>query len=333
VRALLLAALLLLPGCGAARNRLVVYSAHGRDILREFEEAFERAHPDVDVVSVYDGSRNLLARLRAEKSNPQASVWWGGDVAALEIAGREGLLQEYTPSFAESGVARDPGGRWTACFDLPVALGWNPAQIAEAELPRTLDELAHPRYRGRLILRSPSGSGTMAVILAWIVARGRQLGHGDGGFDLLRRIDANVANYEASPDLLFERLEQGPAALTIWNLTDLVFQREEKGYSFKPAGFAEPVPVFQDGIALVRGPGAGAAAQAFFEFVNGIEPLSDLARRHARIPARPDFPRERLSAGVRAVPYEPFQFPGDFDAAAREAVLLRFVEGIQGRSR
>ncbi len=320
--------------CGDDREKLVIYSAHGPDILAEYEAAFESQHPEIDVVRVYDGSRNLLARLRAEKQNPQGSVWWGGDLTGLRLAASDGLLEPYQPSYAQAQFPRAADFAWTGTFQLPIALGYHPARIAKAEVPRTLEALADPKWKGQIILRSPVGSGTMSTVLSWIVAREVAAGRDESaGRQLLERLHANVFAYEASPDLMFEKLEKGPASLTIWNLTDLVFQHEVKGYGFEPIGFAEPVPVLLDGIALVRGGKSPAAAKSFYEFVNSMDELKRLATRHGRLPARSDFPADSLSAPIRAVPFAPFTYPESFDDDKRESIVRHFQTEIQGRGR
>lgn len=88
---------------GDGRTRLVVYSAHGPDMLAWCEREYEKAHPEVDVHTVYLGSAAILGRLRAEKANPQAQVWWGADTTSFSHAAAEGLLVPYRPSFALEG--------------------------------------------------------------------------------------------------------------------------------------------------------------------------------------------------------------------------------------
>ena len=86
------ASALALAGCDS-RKTVVVYSAHAKPILLEFERAFEAIHPDIDVVWMYMGSQACLERIRSERHNPQASVWWGGDATGMDTAAAEGLLQ------------------------------------------------------------------------------------------------------------------------------------------------------------------------------------------------------------------------------------------------
>jgi iron(III) transport system substrate-binding protein len=309
--------LLFVAACGGgdARRPLVVYSAHARDILAEFERAFEAARPEVDVRTVYLGSQELFERLRAERANPQCDVWWGGDATALAVAAEEGLLAPYRPSYASEDFVRDEAWRWTACFMLPMVLGYHPGRVSAADLPKTFAELADPRWKGRLLLREPAASGTMRAFIGSLIAREIAAGRdADAGFALLRGIVANARPYEGKPELLFEALEKGPGDLTVWNLTDLVFQRSVRGYGFLPAPLAEPVPAVYDGVALTPKGVAGPDAAAFYEFVNTPESLARLAEGHARIPVRPTFDRARLRPEIRDFSFTPL---------AVDAALLR----------
>src|SRR6185437_12916587 len=94
---------LLLAACPSDhRTVLTVCSPHGKDLLAYYEKAFETAHPDVDVQWVDMGSQDVIDRLRSEKANPQADVWFGAPEEIFERAGREGLLTPYRPTWANA---------------------------------------------------------------------------------------------------------------------------------------------------------------------------------------------------------------------------------------
>jgi iron(III) transport system substrate-binding protein len=328
-------ALLLLAACDSSSGRktVVVYSAHGRDILVEFERAFEAAHPDVDVSNVYMGAQELIERIRAERRNPQASVWWGSDSTSMDAAAREGLLVPYTPTYATPGLPRHPDDLWTGCFILPIVVGYHPGRMTPAELPKRFADLADPRFRKKIVLREPAASGTLRTFIGAMLSRSiKETGNEAAGFDFLKRLDANVHHYEGTPELLWEALERGPASITIWNLTDFVFQKGEKGYHFLPAGLDEPVPVIIDAIALVKGPsGETPEARAYYEFVNSLDAMAILARTHKRIPVREDFDRSKLVEEIRAVPFEPMQMDPALLNERTPGWMRRFEEEVRGR--
>ena len=91
-------ALLVVAACSSdGRKVLTVYSPHGKDLLGYFERGFEKAYPDIDVQWVDMGSQEVLERVRAEKPNPQADVWFGAPAEAFDRATKEDLLEPYKP--------------------------------------------------------------------------------------------------------------------------------------------------------------------------------------------------------------------------------------------
>ncbi|HKP74128.1 MAG TPA: hypothetical protein VJT67_01235, partial [Longimicrobiaceae bacterium] len=95
-----LAALLASCGGGDGREVLTIYSPHGREMLQAFEKKYEALHPEVDVQFLDMGSQEILERLRAERANPQADVWWGAPAVTFEEGVRDSVLERSTPTWA-----------------------------------------------------------------------------------------------------------------------------------------------------------------------------------------------------------------------------------------
>jgi ABC-type glycerol-3-phosphate transport system substrate-binding protein len=75
----LVVATVLLAACAPDRRiPLVIYSPHGRDLLTLLAGRFEQLHPDVAVHWLDMGSQEVYDRLRSERANPAADVWFGG---------------------------------------------------------------------------------------------------------------------------------------------------------------------------------------------------------------------------------------------------------------
>ncbi|HXM75957.1 MAG TPA: iron ABC transporter substrate-binding protein, partial [Thermoanaerobaculia bacterium] len=101
--ALLVAALAAATQCRSDRRTpVVLYSPHGRDLLGLLETAYEKAHPEIDVRWLDMGSQEVYDRLRSEKANPQADVWYGGPDTIFSRGAREGLLAPYRPGWADA---------------------------------------------------------------------------------------------------------------------------------------------------------------------------------------------------------------------------------------
>src|SRR5216117_4618156 len=101
MRSILLIALLLFTACSGSggKTTLIVYSPHGKELLSEFEKRFEAEYSGIDVRWLDMGSQDALDRVRSERANPQADVWWGAPSTMFSQAEKEGLLDAYRPSW------------------------------------------------------------------------------------------------------------------------------------------------------------------------------------------------------------------------------------------
>src|SRR5687768_9524854 len=99
MRVLIILLLAMVASCSGSGDKttLIVYSPHGKDLLTEFEKAFEAANPAIDVRWLDMGSQDALDRIRSERANPQADVWFGAPSTMFSQAAKEGLLEAYKP--------------------------------------------------------------------------------------------------------------------------------------------------------------------------------------------------------------------------------------------
>lgn len=293
-----LLALILLAGCSAdTQTSLVVYSTHGKDMLTETEQAFEKAHPDINVQWIDMGGQDAYDRIRTEKANPTASIWWGGDGPTFSRAADEGLLASYTPSWADAvpGVGRGANDTWLATFRTPEVLMFNSRTVAEEERPTDWDDLLGPEWADRIIIRYPLASSTMRTIWGALIMRQPSV---EEGYRWLARLDANTKTYAAEPTQLYLKVAREEGDVSLWNMPDTYFQSETKGFPF---GFSLPTsgtPVLYDGIAIVANAPEPDAARLFYEHVSSDSALVDQATRHFRIPARDDLDPALLPAWI-----------------------------------
>jgi iron(III) transport system substrate-binding protein len=167
---------LILQGCGGPSGEsLIVYSPHGRELLSFFAREFEAANPGVSVLYLDMGSQEILDRLRSERVNPQADVWWGAPSGMFVRAAEEGLLDTFEPTWVEAVPpgARDSKGRWLGNYLTPEVIAYNSDALAPEEAPADWDEVLELRWRDRVLIRDPLASGTMRAIFAAIMASRR----------------------------------------------------------------------------------------------------------------------------------------------------------------
>ena len=300
----------LLISCNRANNstsrRLLIYTPHGQDQLRDFVSRYKQQHPEVDVQFLDMGSRDILARVRAERNRPQGDLWWGAAHTTFQTAADENLLSPYRPTWADKVPANshDASERWYGSYETPEVIVYNSEAVPAAEAPRDWDDVLDPKWRDKVLIRNPNPSDTMRVIFGAIIWRSyRDTGSPEPGFEWLRKLDANVHEYTADGTLLMQKLARREGLISMWDLPDVRLYKEQKNF---PVGYNLPTsgtPVVIDGIAIIRGAPNEAEARQFYEFVTKNESLIHAAHNYYRIPIRNDLDRSQLPAWMN----EPFQ--------------------------
>ena len=294
----------LLAACARdQRTPLTIYSPHGRDLLTLFAQRFEALHPDIVVHWLDMGSQEVYDRLRSERANPQADVWFGGPATIFARGAQDSLLAAFRPTWAAAIAphGRDPGGQYFAAYLTPAVIVYAAQGVTRREAPQDWDDLLAPRWKGRILIRDPLASGTMRAVWGMIIERGlRQTGDTAPGFAWLRRLDGQTKEYVLNGSLLDEKLVRQEGLLTIWDLPDILLNIRDGlplGYAFPKSG----TPVIEDAIGVVRDARHRAAAEAFEEWVGSPSAELLAARAVYRLPARLDLPADSLPDWARAV--------------------------------
>ena len=286
------------------RTPVVLYSPHGRDQLELLERDFERRRPDIDVRWLDMGSQEILDRLRFERVNPQADVWFGGPTTIFDRGIHDSLLAPYRPSWAGQVSGSTVSGLYYPVYRTPAVIAFNSRAVSREAAPRDWDDVLLSRWRDKVIIRDPMASGTMRAIWGLILVRSlRQTGDTGWGMSWLRRLDAQTKTYTISPALLYEKLARQEGLVSLWDLQDILISQAKGiplGYVFPSSGTV----VIDDAVGLVRGSRHPEAARAFIEYV-GSEAAQLLAAREVfRLPARTDLPPDRVPAWVAQVERE-----------------------------
>ncbi|MDM5219658.1 extracellular solute-binding protein [Peribacillus sp. NJ11] len=308
VSVLVLSAALLISGCngsdtktnsesggskgekGELEDKIVVYSPHGKDILSKFEKQFEDKY-GIDVEWLDMGSQEILDRVRSEKNNPQADVWWGAPSTNFNQAKDDGLLSAYKPTYSDSLKEgfHDPEWYWTGTSQTPEVIMYNSKELSKDEVPKDWDELLDPKWKDEIIIRYPLASGTMRTIFSAMIYRTyKDTNDPEEGYDWLKKLDQNTKEYSANPEMMYNKVAKGEGSLSVWAMPDVVMLKENKNYPFEFVIPESGTPVLTEGIAIVEGAKHPKAAEAFYEFVNSPEAAKTLAEEFYRIPTRSD---------------------------------------------
>ena len=237
-----LVALALVACHNDGRIPVVLYSPHGRDQLTLLEQAFEAERPDIDVRWLDMGSQEILDRVRFERVNPQADVWFGGPTTIFDLGVRDSLLQPYRPVWADrvgpNGIG--PESSTGRVYRTPAVIAYNNKVVSAAEAPHDWDDVLAPRWRDKIVIRDPMASGTMRAIWGLILVRSiRETGDTAQGMAWLRRLDGATKTYTLNPAILDAKLARAEGLVTLWDLPDILIGRSKGmpfGYAFPRSG-------------------------------------------------------------------------------------------------
>ncbi len=201
------AALVLAASAGAAlaqKTQLLVYTALETDQLKAYQEAFNKVEPNIEIKWVRDSTGVVIAKLLAEKANPQADVIWGVAASGLALFAQQGMLEPYAPLNLDAIMSqyrdkKNPPAWWgmdvygaTVCFNTVEAKKRN------IPLPTTWKDLLKPEFKGQVVMPNPASSGTGYFdVVAWLSLWGDDNGKG-GGWKYMDALHENIAQYTHS---------------------------------------------------------------------------------------------------------------------------------------
>lgn len=218
-----------LSGAAQAKGRLVVYCSATNAFCEAETKAFGEKY-DVQTSFIRNGSGSTLAKVEAEKRNPQADVWYGGTLDPQSQAGEMDLLQPYaSPVLADiMPQFRDPakrkGNYSSAVYIGILGFGVNTERLKEKNLPvpQCWKDLINPIYKSEIQIADPQSSGTAYTALATF----SQLWGEDQAFDYLKKLNANVSQYTKSGIAPARNAARGESAIGIGFLHDYSQEKE-----------------------------------------------------------------------------------------------------------
>ena len=195
------AALAVSAASGAqTRTKLVVYSTLVPEHVDAFRQAFEAAHPEIELVIQRESTGTLTARILAERNNPRADFVWGLAITSMMLLDRERLLLPHAPPelAAIKPGFRDPKDppAWVGMDAWAAAVCFNTVEAAKRSLPtpRRWTDLLDPRFKGLVVMPNPASSGTgFFHVSAWLQMWGEEK-----AWAFMDALDRNISAYAHS---------------------------------------------------------------------------------------------------------------------------------------
>jgi iron(III) transport system substrate-binding protein len=172
-------AALVAVGCRQSGREVVVYTSVDQVFSEPVFRDFER-QSGIRVRAVYDTeetkSTGMVNRLIAEGGSPQADVFWSGDPVRQFLLVRRGLVEPYVSPEAKALPAglRAEDGTWAGVAARARVLLVNRERLGKDAAPRSLSDLADPRWKGKAAIANPLFGTTTIHVAALFSSWGEE---------------------------------------------------------------------------------------------------------------------------------------------------------------
>ncbi|MSO85741.1 MAG: Fe(3+) ABC transporter substrate-binding protein [Rhodospirillales bacterium] len=160
----------------AAASELNIYSARHYSSDDALYDGFTRA-TGIKLNRVEASGDQLLARLRQEGRNSPADVLVVVDAGNLWLAERDRLFRSVRSATLEKAIParfRHPDGLWFGFATRARVVVYNKDTVAAADAPRRYEDLANPRWKGKLCMRSSSSVYNLSLMASLIHRLGEE---------------------------------------------------------------------------------------------------------------------------------------------------------------
>lgn len=300
----------LVPSLAAAED--IYVGSYGGSVETTFKQriipAFEKMTGD-KIVYVAGNSTDTLAKLQAEKNNPQF------DVALIDDGPMEQAVQfgfcapiEDAPVYKDLyPIARIGGGKALAFGAVATGLFYNEAAFKKAGWapPDSWENLTDKKYAGKVVIPPISNGYGLQTLLKFAELRGGGASKIDPGFDaLIKQVSPNVLAWEPSPGKMTELFQNGDAVIGVWG-SGRVKALQDTGFPVKFVYPKEGAYVLFTAVCPVAKAKPKPGAQKFVQYLFSPEVQTAMAEGQAYGPLNS---KVVLKPEVAAqVPYGPAQ--------------------------
>lgn len=199
-------ALAALAACGGGSSEETVRVYSGRHYGEE--ETFKKFSEDtgINVEFLFGSDAELRERIEAEGENTQADVYMTVDAGNLYLAAEEGIFQPLDSQVLDDAIPesyRDPDNQWFGLGVRARTIVYNPDKVKPGELS-TYEDLADPKWKGRLCMRDSSNVYTQSLVASLISEHGYE-----GALAIVKGWVANETEILGSDVLVLQTLEKG----------------------------------------------------------------------------------------------------------------------------
>ncbi|MBC7098069.1 thiamine ABC transporter substrate-binding protein [Candidatus Bipolaricaulota bacterium] len=291
------------------------------------EEAFEAAHPGVDLVWVAPGdSSEMLARLIGERKagGTDADVFLGIADVELPRALAQGVFQPYSPesipnlAHVPADLLFDQTGHVVPYDHGYITFVYDSEALPEDLVPQSLEDLTRPELKGMIVLEDPRTSSPGLSFLLWTVAH-----FGEAGWlDYWRRLLPNVLTVTKGWSEAYDMFLAGEAPIVLSYSTDTAYSYIAEG-SLRYRVITPDGEAYRqvEGMGIVAGTDQPQLAHAFLDLVLSKEIQELIPTSQWMFPASSEAEPPEDFARYAVIPARPISLPPEYVAEHLEGWL------------
>ena len=325
----ILVIVLLLPASSvrAQAPSLTVLSTVDEENARKILGGFTRA-TGIEVRMTFLSTGVALARLEAERLNPQFDVWFGGPSENHIDAKLRGLTQPYASPGAAALDARfrDKENYWASFYMNPLGFGLNTKVLESRGIkrPTSWQDLLNPGLRGLISASTPQTSGTAYNVVVTLV----QLMGEEKAFAYMKQLHPNIQTYTASGTAPARAVAFGEVAIAI-QFTPALYQLYFRGYPLLTVFPKEGVGFEAPAISILKGTRREAEARRLVDWAISVEGQNALAEQETFFfPVTEKAKRQTGLPSLLLIPL--INYDIDFAGKNRRRLIDRWVNEVLG---
>ena len=174
VRAALAVGLAAVAAFPAFADEVNIYSSRHYDTDEHLYSDFTKA-TGITINRIEGTPEEMIARMQAEGANSPADIFLTVDAGRIWLADKDDLLQPVHSEVLTERIPehlRHPDGHWFGFSQRARIIFYAKDRVAEP--PRTYQELADPKWKGKICIRSSSNVYNLSLMSAMIAHEGEE---------------------------------------------------------------------------------------------------------------------------------------------------------------
>jgi iron(III) transport system substrate-binding protein len=244
-----------------AEGKVVWYTSTPLPQAQKIANAFEKEY-GIKVELFRSGGSAVLRRFQQEidAGRIAADVLTTSDPAAAAMLGRKGVFVAFKPKNFDKvpDAAKDKDGFFVAQRLNLMTNYLRTDKVPEADEPKTWNDLANPKYKGKMVIGDPSFTSLLVSVVGMMSKE-----HGWGFYEKLRANDTMVVqgNQQAA-----DMLKRGERLIAVGALDSYAAEDRNAGHPMKTLYPSDGVFVIPSPTSVVKGGPNPNAAKLFAEY-------------------------------------------------------------------